>query len=201
MCTDDTCDGAGACAHPANTAPCDDGLYCNGTDTCSGGACTVHAGSPCPETECNTCQEATDSCFDTSGTACTDDGNVCTDDTCDGAGACAHPANTASCDDGLYCTQIDECQNGLCIGRDDPCLDNGDYCDGVEYCQEDVADFICNSTGDPCDATLTCNEAADVCDVSDVTVTVADASGYSGTIDIRLDNTLDFVGEVHCRCM
>ena len=68
VCTDDTCDGAGACAHPANTASCDDGLYCNGTDTCSGGACTVHAGSPCPETECNTCQEATDSCFDAAGT-------------------------------------------------------------------------------------------------------------------------------------
>ena len=152
---------------------------------------------PCPGTECNTCQEATDSCFDLSGTVCTDDGNVCTDDTCDGAGACAHPANTAPCDDGLYCTQIDECQGGLCIGRDDPCLDNGDYCDGVEYCQEDVADFICNSTGDPCDVTLTCNEAADVCDVSDVTVIVADASGYAGTIDITLDNTLDFVGEVH----
>ena len=53
--------------------------------------------------------------------------------------AVAHPDNTAPCDDGLYCTQIDECQNGLCIGRDDPCIDNTTYCDGVEYCQEDVA--------------------------------------------------------------
>ena len=33
--------------------------------------------------------------------------------------------------------------------------------------------------------------------MSDVTVIVADASGYTGTIDIVLDNTLDFVGEVH----
>ena len=101
------------------------------------------------------------------------------------------------CDDGLYCTQIDECQNGLCIGRDDPCLDNGDYCDGVEYCQEDVSDFICNSTGDPCDVALTCDEASDVCDVSDVTVIVADAFGYSGTIDLELNNFLDSVREVH----
>ena len=122
---------------------------------------------------------------------------MCTDDTCDGAGSCLHPDNTAPCDDGLYCTQIDECQGGLCIGRDDPCVDNNNYCDGVEYCQEDVSSFICNSTGDPCDVTLTCDEAADVCDVSDVTVIVADAYGYSGTIDIELDNFLDPVGEVH----
>ena len=86
-CTDDTCDGAGACAHPNNTASCDDGLYCNGTDTCGGGSCSVHTGSPCPETDCNTCQEDTDSCFDPASTVCTDDGNICTDDTCNGTGA------------------------------------------------------------------------------------------------------------------
>ena len=126
VCTDDTCDGAGACVHPANTAPCDDGLFCNGADTCSGGACTVHAGNPCAETECNTCQEATDSCFDPSGTACTDDGNVCTDDTCDGAGACAHPANTAPCDDGLYCNGADTCSGGACtVHAGNPCSGDG----------------------------------------------------------------------------
>ena len=140
MCTDDTCDGAGSCAHPNNTASCDDGLYCNGTDTCSGGACTVHAGSPCSETECNTCQEATDSCFDHCRARSVPMTGMCAPMTpVTVREACAHPANTASCDDGLYCTQIDECQGGLCIGRDDPCLDNGDYCDGVEYCQEDVS--------------------------------------------------------------
>ena len=122
VCTDDTCNGAGACTHPDNTAPCDDGIFCNGADTCSAGACTVHAGSPCSETECNTCQEDTDSCFDLSGTACTDDGNVCTDDTCDGAGACAHPANTAPCDDGLYCNGTDTCSGGSCsVHAGSPC--------------------------------------------------------------------------------
>lgn len=36
-----------------------DGLYCNGSDTCSGGICT-HAGDPCqPDTLCN---EDTDTC-------------------------------------------------------------------------------------------------------------------------------------------
>ena len=48
-CTNDQCNGASAiCQHPNNTAPCSDGLFCNGTDTCSGGGCAVHSGDPCP---------------------------------------------------------------------------------------------------------------------------------------------------------
>jgi len=196
VCTDDAC-VASVCQYTNNTAPCDDTLFCNGSDTCSGGSCSSHAGSPCPETECNTCQETTDSCFDLSGTSCTDDGNICTDDQCDGAGTCAHPNNTDPCDDSLYCTQTDECQDGQCIGSDDPCIDNGGYCDGVEYCGEDIADYICSSTGDPCDLALTCDDLNDVCDVSDVTLIIVDSFGYSGTIDIQLDNPLDYVSEVH----
>ena len=43
---------------------------------------------------------------------------------------------------------------------------------------------------------LTCDETNDVCDVSDVTLIIADTFG-SGTINILLDNNLDFVSEVH----
>ena len=47
VCTNDVCNGtSNLCTHPNNTAPCSDGLFCNGADTCSGGACTVHAGDP-----------------------------------------------------------------------------------------------------------------------------------------------------------
>jgi hypothetical protein len=65
VCTDDHCNGAGACIHPANTASCDDGLYCNGTDTCAGGMC-VHSRDPCTTgSECaDACNEAADNCFD-----------------------------------------------------------------------------------------------------------------------------------------
>ena len=78
-----------------------------------------------------------------------------------------------------------------------PVLDNGAYCDGLEYCQEDAADFICSSTGDPCDTALLCDDVGDVCDVSDVTLIVTDTYGYSGTIPIELDNPLDSISEVH----
>jgi hypothetical protein len=129
-CTDDACDGAGTCAHPPNTAPCDDGLFCTGADTCSGGACTGHAGDPCAGgPECNdVCNEAADTCAVAAGTGCTDDGNGCTDDRCDGAGACTHPNNTAPCDDGLFCTVNDACSGGSCQGAVRDCSTSGDQC-------------------------------------------------------------------------
>src|SRR5439155_23969023 len=66
----------------------DDGKFCNGTETCSGGAC-VHSGDPCPTgPECNnhTCNETTHCATppDTSRPAST---NVSTNDACYGSGA------------------------------------------------------------------------------------------------------------------
>jgi hypothetical protein len=82
------------------------------------------------------------------------------------------------------------------VGSDDPCVDNGDFCDGVEYCQEDGGSYLCVSTGDPCVLPLTCDELNDECTGSDVSLIIVDAYGYSGTIDIALDNG-DSVSEVH----
>jgi hypothetical protein len=119
---------------------CDDGLFCTLTDTCMGGACTG-AGDPCAGgLECaESCNEATDDCFDAVGAPCTDDGNVCTDDECDGLGACVHPFNAASCDDGSICTTVDVCVDGVCIGvvpseceDDNPCTE--DTCDDIDGC-------------------------------------------------------------------
>src|SRR5262245_19852069 len=39
-CTNDVCNGSGTCTHPNNSAACNDGLFCNGADTCSGGTCS-----------------------------------------------------------------------------------------------------------------------------------------------------------------
>ena len=42
--------------------PCDDALFCNGDDSCSGGDCLVHAGDPC-EAEGQICDEENDECL------------------------------------------------------------------------------------------------------------------------------------------
>ncbi len=95
VCTTDRCDGNGACVFVENApegTSCDDGQFCTGTDTCNGSGVCNHTGDPCVGgSECNqTCNEATDNCFDSVGTACSDDGLVCTADACDGLGTCAH---------------------------------------------------------------------------------------------------------------
>lgn len=93
-CTDDRCDGSGTCTHPANSAGCDDGEFCNGPDSCSAGACTVHDGDPCVGSEAcaDTCNEIADNCFVAAETPCADDADICTADQCDGTGSCEHSA-------------------------------------------------------------------------------------------------------------
>ncbi|AKF11593.1 hypothetical protein [Sandaracinus amylolyticus] len=64
-CTEDTCsgdpaDGPSGCAYVNNTLDCDDGVFCNGLDACSGGEC-VHAGDPCGASL--ECEEETDRCL------------------------------------------------------------------------------------------------------------------------------------------
>ncbi len=59
-CTDDACGSAG-CEHASNADVCDDGVYCNGPDTCAGGVCAMHAGDPCPGM--STCSEAMSACL------------------------------------------------------------------------------------------------------------------------------------------
>jgi len=49
-CTDDVCDGAGTCAHPPNTASCEDGDACTARDVCRDGSCMP--GAPVPGRTC-----------------------------------------------------------------------------------------------------------------------------------------------------
>ena len=127
---------------------CDDGTFCNGDDTCNGNGECIHDGNPCPETECNTCQEEAESCFDPEGTACGDGPTACSNqDTCNGVGTCQpnHVENGEGCEfDGVDCT-IDTCQDGVCtLGSPDDL-----YCDFDED----------PKTHDACDAIYGCYDA------------------------------------------
>jgi hypothetical protein len=164
VCTNDQCNGSGSCAHPNNSAPCTDGTFCNGADTCSGGSCSLHAGDPCTGGgECaNLCNEGAQNCFRPNGVPCSSDGNVCTDDQCNGSGACGHPNNSAPCNDGSVCTTGDQCSGGTCGGTTVSCNDSNpctiDSCDSMTGCHHDSAPL----EGQPCDDNNSCTDG-DTC--------------------------------------
>jgi len=175
-CTDNACNGSGTCAPTNNSATCDDGVFCDGTDTCYQGTCSIHAGDPCTEgAECaNQCNEDAGSCNAAAQTACTDDGNPCTDNTCDGNGACAATNNSAPCNDGVFCNGTDTCSGGTCSSHaGDPCPDNitctVDSCDEETGCtntpQNASCDdgLFCNGT-ETCDAQVGCQNGTSPCE-------------------------------------
>lgn len=60
-CTDDVCQGDGSCSNTVNHANCpDDGLFCNGSESCDAVAGCTSSGSPCSGG--TVCNESTNSC-------------------------------------------------------------------------------------------------------------------------------------------
>ncbi|OGQ78046.1 MAG: hypothetical protein A2289_21155 [Deltaproteobacteria bacterium RIFOXYA12_FULL_58_15] len=144
---------------------CDDGVFCNGRDECSAGACVGGTGS-----------------------ACNDDGMFCngTESCNESARTCEHTGNP--CGAGLWCNEsADSCVaicggcliQGICVfdGQPHPgnpclgcdvatsstswtvregsrCSDDGLYCTGIETC----AGTACVSSGNPCSDTDVCWE-------------------------------------------
>ncbi|MCH7687838.1 MAG: hypothetical protein IH899_14335, partial [Planctomycetes bacterium] len=123
----DSCDATGTCQDNFATdgTSCEDGLVCNGAETCLGGLCTP--GTPIPgccknDADCDNGDvcDGIETCVGNicvSGTPLTcSDGNVCTDDLCDPVTGCFFPNNTAPCDDGLACNEGETCTAGVCGG-------------------------------------------------------------------------------------
>ena len=143
---------------------CDNGLYCDGTETCNAGSCQAGTAVSCDDgVSCtvDSCNEGTDSCDATPNDSLCSNGLFC-----DGAETCSATldcqAGTApNCNDGVSCT-IDSCNEGTdsCDNvTDDSFCDNGLFCDGAEVCN---ATLDCQDSADPCDAAV-CDEVNDTC--------------------------------------
>ncbi len=100
-------------------AACDDGSFCNGTETCDGsGVCGSSTGDPCPSDNDGDCADA---CNDTNddctanvamGGSCNAE-LICNPDTCDGVGVCTDNPNATN---GTVCSENmgTNCNNGVC---------------------------------------------------------------------------------------
>ncbi len=131
-------------------AECDDGLFCNGAETCDVGSGTCQSGAPpacdnglfCDGVE--SCNEATDSC---------------------------DAGTPPTCDDGLFCNGAESCNETTdsCDAGTPPACDDGEFCNGAETCNEGTD--ACDPGAAPCDpGTETCNEGTDVCEPIGCTV-------------------------------
>ncbi len=215
-CSDDTCDGAGTCdpggdpcpgpdgdadcsescnepaddctANDPDDSPCDDGEFCTGTETCTGGFCGNATGNPCPgpdgDGDCaESCDEDTNDCqeADPDGSSC-NDGQYCNENEACTGGVCGDGTDT-DCDDGLPCTDDgcdelnDTCVNALTAGYcliTDLCYADGELSpdDDCQECNPAIsttdwsfrpAGSECDD-GDPCTGTGRENIDDDTCD-------------------------------------
>ena len=155
-CGDIDCDGADDCDGSATTecdndctscthvaVNCDDGLYCNGAETCDpgDGSCMAGMAPMCDDMDvCNgleTCNETTDMC---------------------------DPGTPLGCDDGLYCNGLETCDSTSgCMSGMAPMCDDMDVCNGLESCNE-MTDACDAGIALNCDDSVDCTD--DMCDPS-----------------------------------
>ena len=108
-CTADSCnETTDACDHVPNDAACNNGVYCDGAETCN----TTLGCQAGAAVDCN-------------------DGIDCTADFCnETTDVCDHTPNDAACDDGLFCNGAETCHSTTgCQAGTNPCP--GQICDEV----------------------------------------------------------------------
>ncbi|MEM7586183.1 MAG: S8 family serine peptidase [Acidobacteriota bacterium] len=149
-------------------ADCDNGLFCDGSETCNTGTGACEAGTPpsCGDgISCtvDSCNESTDSCDNAPQDSLCDNGLFCDgSETCSATLGC-EAGTPPSCGDGISCT-VDSCNESTdaCDNApDDSACDNGLFCDGSETCS---ASLGCQVGSAPCSGSQTCNETTDICE-------------------------------------
>lgn len=141
-CTVDVCDDVEETVHhtPLDDQ-CDDGVFCNGAETCDAEA---------------DCQKGI--------APVVSDGVACTVDACDEeAGEVTHTPDDSACDDDLWCNGAETC-NGLAGCQDGlaPSLDDGVACT-VDSCDEESDEVHHLATDAECDDDDFCN-GTETCD-------------------------------------
>ncbi len=161
-CTDDVCDEDSlSIIHTPSDSFCDDGLWCNGSDTCDIEV-GCEAGTPPILTDniactVDECDEDTQAITHTPDHAACDDSNLCTDDVCHDVLGCVIANNSAACDDGELCTLGDYCEEGSCLPGPDPNADDP----ACNNCIETGCPF----DGNLCNGEMVCNIETKLCEL------------------------------------
>jgi hypothetical protein len=155
-CTVEACLPGGVCVNTPDDGLCADGSFCNGAEVCDA-ALGCQAGAP---PDCNddvdctldACSDAAAACLHTPDQAACDDGYFCNGaEVCDATFGCLAGA-APDCDDGVACTadMCDENASACLHTPQDAACDNGNVCDGTEWCDA--------ALGCVADAPLVCDD-------------------------------------------
>jgi hypothetical protein len=148
---------------------CDDGLYCNGAETCNTDTGLCEAGS---KPNCNDkidctvdiCDEVADKCLNLANNALCDEGKICSSEK-----GCYTPPKckqASDCDDGFYCNGVETCdtKTGLCKAGSAPdCNDKIDCT--IDICDEATDKCLNLANSALCDDGEFCN-GVEECDVN-----------------------------------
>jgi len=139
-----------------NDSDCNDGLFCNGVETCVSGTCQAGT-DPCPG---QACDEAGDICVECLGDSDCDDALYCNGpETC--VNNVCQAGTSVDCNDGIDCT-IDSCNETTeaCDNTPDHgfCADPL-FCNGAEICDPLLG---CQVGSDPCPGQY-CDDVGDIC--------------------------------------
>ena len=159
-CTTDSCNEAtDSCDFTADDTVCDDGLFCNGAETCN--VSLVCKSAPTESCVGSLCDEATDQCVECLGDGDCDDGLYCNGSETCSAGSC-EAGSAVICDDGVACTtdSCNEATDSCDFTADDTACDDGLFCNGAETCNSSLG---CQTAATPVCPDLQCDETADIC--------------------------------------
>lgn len=175
-----------------NPGQCDDGLFCNGVETCGVDGFCAAGDDPCPS---QICDEDADACVDCLSNAQCDDGLFCNGEEICNAGVCQ--AGTPPCNAPLTCDEVDD----VCVGcSSDAQCDDGSFCNGVEHCVDNVCvgtpDFIGvqNSTFDGATGWTT-NALAGATITYPANLQVIGPDGSGGAVAFSSQATVDLSGQ------
>jgi len=132
-------DGEGIPCECESNEECDDGIFCNGAETCDGCYCHSATVGPCD-----------DSVY------CTED--ICTEETKE----CQNTPNHSLCDEDEFCDPSLGCVPRPACTTDEECIDSY-ICNGTEYCDTDLG--IC-MPGTPLDCSDSFRCTEDICSES-----------------------------------
>ncbi len=189
-CTTDAC-VANVCVNTPVDANCDNGLFCDGVETCDP-VSDCQAGTPVNCTDgigctVDSCDEVGDACVNTPTNSLCDDSQFCNGvETCDAVSDCQAGA-PIDCNDAVGCTS-DACDEvgDACVNTPvDSNCDNGMFCDGVETCDA-ISDCQAGAPIDCNDSVVctadSCDEVGDAC-VNTPTDSLCDDSQFCNGVE------------------